>query len=63
MHTTLQSLLRRENGNLYSLYEEFGSKMLYIHFCEFEKNAVKVWNLQGNALEKIYILPHKIKLV
>jgi hypothetical protein len=22
-----------------------------IHFCVFEKNAVKVWNLLGNALE------------
>jgi hypothetical protein len=31
--------------------EEFGSKTLQIHFCVFEKNAVKVWNLLGNALE------------
>jgi hypothetical protein len=38
------------------VYEEFGSKTLYtymyIHFCVFEKNAVKIWNLLGNALEK-----------
>jgi hypothetical protein len=33
-------------------YEEFGSKMLYIHFCVFEKNAGKILNLLGNALEK-----------
>jgi hypothetical protein len=31
--------------------EEFASKMLQIHFCVFEKNAVKVWNLLANALE------------
>jgi hypothetical protein len=40
--------------------EEFGSKTLSIHFCVFEKNAVKVWNLLGNALEKFLILAHKI---
>jgi hypothetical protein len=33
-----------------TVFEEFGSKML--HFCVFEKNAVKVQNLFGNALEK-----------
>jgi hypothetical protein len=31
--------------------EEFGSKTLYFHFCVFEKNTFKVWNLLGNALE------------
>jgi hypothetical protein len=31
--------------------EEFGSKTLYIRFCVFEKNAVKVRNLLENALE------------
>jgi hypothetical protein len=35
-----------------SHYEEFDSKTLNIHFCVFEKSAVEVWNLLGNALER-----------
>jgi hypothetical protein len=46
--------------------EEFGSKMQYIHFCVSEKNAVKVWNLLGNALENFlrylrYVFQKKFK--
>jgi hypothetical protein len=44
---TLHSLAGKDAG-----YEEFGSKTVYIHFCVFEKNAVLVWNLLGNALAK-----------
>jgi hypothetical protein len=37
--------------------------MLQIRFCVFKKNAVKVWNVLGNALEKFWIWAHKIKMV
>jgi hypothetical protein len=47
----------------HQIIEQFGSKTLYINFCVFEKNAVKVWNLLGNALENILILAHEIKMV
>jgi hypothetical protein len=39
--------------NAAPIYEEFGSKTLLIHFCVFEKNAVKDLKFTGKCIRMV----------